>query len=49
MESKQIKRNEDDLPDVRDDQQNYERSVPQGLSFLYDPLGALSEEISAIR
>jgi hypothetical protein len=49
VESKQIKRNEDDLPDVRDDQQNYERSVSQGLSFLYDPLGALSEEISAIR
>jgi hypothetical protein len=49
MEPEDIQGNKDDLPHIRDNQQNYENSVPQRLSFLDDPFCALGEQISIIR
>jgi hypothetical protein len=48
MESEYIKWSKDDLPHIRDNQQSYENSVPQWLSFLNDPLGALREQVGVI-
>ena len=49
MKPEHIQWNKDDLPHIRDNQQNYENPVPQRLSFLYNPLGPLGEQISVIR
>src|SRR4029453_2510456 len=48
MEPKDIKRNKDDLPHIRDHQQNYENSVPQRLSFLDKSSGTLREQAGVI-
>jgi len=49
MELEDIQGNKDDLPHIRDNQQNYENSVPQRLSLLDDPFCALGEQVSIIR
>jgi hypothetical protein len=49
MEPKHVQGDKDDLARIRDNQQNYEKSVPEWLSFLYDPFCALREQVSAIR
>src|SRR5262250_1552727 len=49
MEPEHVNGNKDNLPHKRDNQQNYENSIPQRLSFLNDPFCALGEQVSAIR
>ena len=49
MEPEDIEGNKDDLHRIRDNQQNYENSVPQRLSFLDDPFCALGEQVSIVR
>jgi hypothetical protein len=48
MEPEDIQGNKDDLPHIRDNQQNHENPVPQRLSFLDNSSGTLREQAGVI-
>ena len=48
MESEDIEGNKDDLPHIRDNQENQENPVPQRLSFLDNSSGTLREQAGVI-